>query len=62
MSGRDERPNDPWDVPYEDRVHYADILSYGLDDRQKTENPDEVTCPLCLTIMGEMERKENGRK
>ena len=58
MSGRDERPNNPWDVPVEGRVHYADILSYGLRAWEKTENPDEVTCPLCLAMMKEMEEKE----
>lgn len=55
MSGRDERPIDIRNAFVKGRIHYADILSYGLDDTEVTENPDEVTCPMCLAIMEERE-------
>ena len=53
MSGRDKRPIDIRNAFVKGRIHYADILSYGLDDTEVTENPDEVTCPMCLAIMEE---------
>lgn len=40
-----------------DCIHYTGVFSYGIRDAKMTENPDEVTCPLCLAIMAGQEEK-----